>query len=218
MQLINELRFVDLGLIPYQEGLRRQLLVHEEVTQKKSPETVIFCTHSPVVTLGRGTQASDIFGWQGEMVEVSRGGRATYHGPNQVIAYPILDLQKENHKFSVKDLRGYTEALEKSVIATLKVFEMQGEVRKTKTDIHGPSLTGVWCQDKKIASIGFAVRKWVTYHGLALNVLEDPKAFQGINPCGFESKVMGSIESMTGVRIEPAQVQSVLADELRKNI
>ncbi|MGE4133714.1 MAG: lipoyl(octanoyl) transferase LipB [Bdellovibrionales bacterium] len=186
----------DWGLIHYEEANRRQLETVDAVAAG-AEERLVLCQHPPVVTLGRSSAPEDLIGWQGETYEVSRGGRATYHGPGQLVIYPILNLQAERAKFRPRDLHSYLRALE---TATVKALHMAGlttaEVRTTNQG--GLSLTGVWIGERKIASIGIAVRKWVSYHGVAINVLEDPSAFSGINPCGFSSSIMTSVAHELG--------------------
>jgi lipoyl(octanoyl) transferase len=206
------------GLISYAEASARQLALVENLIE----DTLVFCTHPPVVTAGRGTKPSDIFSWTGEVHESSRGGRATYHGPNQMVAYPILNLAESNRKkIAARDLHSYMRALEGAVVDTLKEFGIISEAKSMKPDYDSPSLTGVWVQDKKIASIGIAVKKWISYHGLALNVDHDPSAFSGIHPCGFQSHIMTSVEEVLGEKLERTRLQkvlqAVLIDYLRMN-
>jgi lipoyl(octanoyl) transferase len=153
---------------------------------------IVFCTHPPVVTLGRGTKSDDIFDWHGEIVEVSRGGRATYHGPNQLVIYPIIDLNDLNI-----DLHHYLRTLENAVIAALAELGVHNaEARTVKADKNSPSLTGVWAGSRKVGSIGIAVRRGVSYHGVAVNLHKDESAFRGINPCGFRAEVMASVQEL----------------------
>jgi lipoyl(octanoyl) transferase len=212
------MRIVNWGLTPYLEAQRRQLELVEEVASG-ADEVLIFCTHPPVVTVGRGTQADDIFAWQGELVETSRGGRATYHGPNQIVVYPILNLAREQGKtFGARDIHAYLRVLEMAIVKTLNEFGLAAEARTVRMGAEGPSLTGVWIGSKKVASIGIAVKKWVTYHGLALNVFRDEHAFRGINPCGFKSEIMTSMEAEKGMALNGEEVGRVLEKHLRQAI
>jgi lipoate-protein ligase B len=185
----------DWHTIAYKDAVEKQLALIDVVADG-GEEVICFCKHPPIVTLGRATQAADVFGWKGETFESSRGGRATYHGPSQIIVYPIIDLKREHKNLKIKDIAGYMRILENSVIDTLKEFGIASEARTLKQNDGSDSLTGVWVADKKIASIGIAVKKWITYHGVALNVLNDPLAFSGINPCGFKSSIMTSVEEV----------------------
>jgi lipoyl(octanoyl) transferase len=201
------------GLVPYLEAQAQQLEMVELVAGGYD-DTIIFCSHPAVVTVGRGTKPEDIFGWSGELVETSRGGRATYHGPNQIIAYPILNLTKEGRgSIGARDIHSYLRALEVALVKTLKEFDIDAEARTVKIN-DGPSLTGVWVGSRKIASLGIAVKKWITYHGLALNVFADEKAFTGINPCGFSASVMTSMEQILGRAISGEEVRAVLEKNL----
>lgn len=207
------------GVIPYQEATRRQLeRVESLISSRESPETsaseecLIFCSHPPVVTAGRGTRAEDVFGWKGELVESSRGGRATYHGPSQIVVYPILNLDQNRKSFSARDLHGYLRFLEQALVDTLKEFQISAEARTVKVDAGEPSLTGVWVGERKVASIGIAIKKWVTYHGLALNIDQDVSAFSGIHPCGLRSNVMTSMEEVMGNGFPKNQRQAFRSD------
>lgn len=190
------MRFEDWGLIPYEASCERQLSYVEEVAGG-AEDVLVFCTHPPVVTLGRGAVAEDMDGWNGSTVETSRGGRATYHGPNQIVIYPILDLRRARASVRERDIHSYLRTLENSVVTGLRELGLKNAEART-TPVGGISLTGVWSGDKKIASIGIAVRKWVTYHGVAINILNDPNAHKGIRPCGFSPEVMSSLEAETG--------------------
>ena len=140
-------------------------------------DTLVLVEHDPVVTVGRGTGPSDVESLAIPVVEVERGGEATYHGPGQVVAYPILELPEDR-----RDLHRYLRDLEEVVLRVLAEFDISGRREE--------GATGVWVGDRKIASIGVAVRRWVTWHGLALNVHTDLTSFQGFQPCGLRPEVM----------------------------
>lgn len=140
-------------------------------------DTLVLTEHEPVITLGRGAKRQDIAGVQLPVFEIERGGEATWHGPGQVVAYPILLLPEDR-----RDLHRYLRDLEEVVIRVLAEFEVAGR--------REPGKTGVWIGDRKVCSIGVAVRRWVTFHGLALNVHNDPAAFLGFQPCGLDPQVM----------------------------
>jgi lipoyl(octanoyl) transferase len=199
MQEISSYPFYqeNLGLIDYEEALRLQ---HQRVDElhrhHKQPEHLLFCQHPPVVTLGRQSVESDLHGWTGQLVRVERGGRATYHGPQQCVVYPILDLNTRS-----RDVFRYLRTLEQSIIFALKKQHIESygpESFDPETLKQTPlSLTGVWIEGKKVASIGVAVKRWISYHGLAVNLSPDPLAFQGISPCGFQESIMSSIQEMS---------------------
>lgn len=206
----------DWGLIAYKEALSRQEEYVDQVTRELRRETLVFCSHPPVVTLGRGTKEGDVFGWTGETFEVTRGGRATYHGPSQIVAYPILDLNSRG-----RDLHLYMRALEGAVLATLDSFGISSEANALQVEdgaTEASPATGVWIGKRKIASIGIAVRKWISFHGLALNVEHDPAAFQGMKPCGFSPGSVISMEEVLGERPSRITVQTRLERELRQRL
>lgn len=193
---------IDWGLIPYELAQIEQLKLVEKVQANPKEEFLIFCSHPPVVTLGRGTKKEDMQGWTGEIFEVSRGGRATYHGPEQVICYPILALQERK-----PDLHWYLRQLEEGIIRSLTHYELEAGGKKDDA-------TGVWINDKKIASIGVAVKKWVTFHGLAVNVNDDPLAFTGISPCGFTKSTMTSLEELCKKVMSKDEYKENLKEEM----
>jgi lipoyl(octanoyl) transferase len=183
------MKYVDWGLIGYEEALNKQLELVHLVSDGDEEEQVICCAHPPVVTLGRGTQDGDLLGWKGEIVEVQRGGRATYHGPSQVVVYPILNLSSRK-----KDLHQFMRNIELAVIETLKYYNVESGISEGNT--------GVWIGSKKIASIGIAVKKWISYHGVAINIDHDPNAFTGLKPCGFTTETMISLEELTSKKVD----------------
>jgi lipoyl(octanoyl) transferase len=196
------------GLIGYQEAFAKQQQYVDEILTGERGETLVFCHHPPVVTLGRGTREDDVFAWTGETVQVNRGGRATYHGPNQVVFYPLIDLGGNTGAFiakAVRSLHAYMRLLEDTVILTLKNYgvEAQGHSLQIPVGELEPSeATGVWIGSQKIASIGIASKKWVTSHGVAVNLFKDEQAFQGIHPCGFQSQTMTSLQDHFSKRIK----------------
>ncbi len=196
------------GEISYREAISRQEEYVDQVSRELRRETLVFCSHPPVVTLGRGTKPGDVFGWSGETIEVSRGGRATYHGPTQVVVYPILDLNSRG-----RDLHKFMRNLEDAIIDVLRSFGISAVANALQTedgaDEAAPA-TGVWIGSKKIASIGIAARRWVSYHGLALNVGFDPHAFEGVKPCGFAPGSVVSMEEVLGSRPARETVESRL--------
>ena len=170
---------LNLGVVPYAEATELQLSLAGAVSQRAIPETVVFLEHRPVVTTGRRTDDSELHVPEGtavDVVETNRGGRSTYHGPGQLVCYPILDLNRHG-----RDVKQYVRDLEEALIRTLAAFALEG------ARIDG--LTGVWLESppRKIASIGVHVTRWVTTHGYALNVDLDPAPFTDwITACGLE--------------------------------
>lgn len=206
------------GLLPYTEALKRQEGLVEEVLNHSINETIVFCSHPPVVTRGRTTPESDIFAWNGDVCETNRGGRATYHGPNQLIIYPIIDLRVENRSgLPARHISNYICVLGKAVAASLQELGVQAELRQGKeSDENGVArhLTGIWYQDQKVASIGVAVRKWIAYHGIAINVDQDRLAFTGIRPCGFQTETMISLEEILGRTVSREDLQKLFLKNL----
>jgi lipoyl(octanoyl) transferase len=207
--------FEDWGLIDYEKALQKQLEYVEQVASDENHQGfLIFCTHPAVVTLGRQTKADDVFDWSGPVIEISRGGRATYHGPSQVVVYPIINLKKARKERGPQEVRGYLRALEKAIVETLKEFGVKDAVGKTPQKILGEQVetdeTGVWIASQKIASLGIAVKKWVSFHGAAINVNFDANAFIGMNPCGFKSSTMISLEQVMNQKIDSQQFKKIL--------
>lgn len=195
--------FQDWGLIDYEVALARQLAAVDIVIQDPDhPGFLVFCSHPAVVTTGRQTQSDDIFAWSGRTIEVSRGGRATYHGPSQVVVYPILNLKKSRQDRKPQEIRGFIRALEQVIVKTLENYDIKAHGKTQSTTESNLQDTGVWVESQKVASIGIAVRQWVSFHGAAINVENDTHAFQGLNPCGYQSSVMTNLESLTKKKID----------------
>lgn len=179
--------FVLEGLTPYGEALALQRELAEEVKAGAQPDTVILLEHEPVVTLGRRTdEAAELHVPEGvdvEIVETNRGGKSTFHGPGQLVCYPILDLRRHG-----KDVKKYVRDLEEALIRTLSPLGVEA------TRIEG--LTGVWLErpPRKIASIGVHISRWITTHGYALNVDLDPAPFtEWITACGLEDAAFTTV-------------------------
>jgi lipoyl(octanoyl) transferase len=170
---------MNLGLVPYREGWELQRALAGAVSQGAIPDTIVMLEHPPVVTLGRRAEEGELHipdGADVEIVETDRGGKSTFHGPGQLVCYPILDLRRHG-----EDVKRYCRELEEALVQTLAAFGLEGQ------RIDG--LTGVWMHPppRKIASIGIHISKWVTTHGYALNVDLDPAPFtQWITACGLE--------------------------------
>ena len=201
---------VDLGTETFRETWARQLALVEQRQHDAAPDTLLLVEHPHVFTLGRRREAEANVLMPGdvEVVGIERGGDVTYHGPGQLVAYPIVLLQAGE-----RDLHRYLRNLEEAVIATCARFGLA-------TD-REPGKTGVWMTTpagarRKLCSMGIACRKWVTFHGLALNVTADLAYFQRINPCGFASSVMTSMAEQLGDRVTVPAVRDALAQELGK--
>lgn len=210
MSLQKQIEILDWGLVEYREAFRRQEDLVQQIIEKKTSEKIIFCSHPPIVTLGRGTKAGDVFAWQGDSLEVNRGGRATYHGPSQIIAYPLISLGGGDYFYADKniparDLHQYMRVLEQSVQLLLSergVASQTHAQQKQVDSLNFEEATGVWVGDQKVAAIGIAVKKWITSHGVALNVDRDELAYQGFYPCGFQSSQVTSLENLLHKKVD----------------
>jgi lipoyl(octanoyl) transferase len=177
-----------LGLVPYGDALELQRRVARARISREIPEDVLLLVeHPPVVTLGRSTKAgnllasADALKQRGvELFEVERGGDVTFHGPGQLVGYPIIDLKRHR-----RDLHWYLRQVEQALIDALAELGLPGE--------RNPGLTGVWTGGRKIASIGVHARDWVTWHGFALNVTTDLRYFDLMVPCGIQAVTMTSV-------------------------
>lgn len=186
----------DWGLIEYELGLAKQEQLVQIIAQKQLPGTIITCSHPPVITKGRKTQEGDIFDWSGQIVEVKRGGRATYHGPSQLVVYPIINLAFLPSVRPRKDVIWLMRSLENALIDTLKQYGIVATGKAgSNNKSRGLDDTGVWIEDRKIASVGIGVTNWVSNHGIAINLKHDPNAFKGLLPCGYHPSVMTSLET-----------------------
>ena len=194
---MNNLQCVDLELVSYKKALDFQLELLEKVYKKTADDTLIVCRHPFVLTIGRSAQADDIQSWDGDIVKVQRGGGVTFHGPGQIIIYPILDLRKRN-----RDLHRFLRNLEKSIIETLKFYNIKASCRD--------GATGVWVGDKKIASIGIGVKKWISYHGLAFNFKNEFLNQGKFSPCGFsQSTMIGFTDIVSDVSFKEVQAELI---------
>lgn len=207
--------FEDWGLIKYEDALKKQLEYVETVFQSENhPGFLIFCSHPEVVTTGRQTLPDDLFAWTGPVVEVSRGGRATYHGPSQIVVYPIINIKNPRKNRGAQEVRGFLRDLEKSIVITLKKFLVVSHGKTSEKTEQSLEDTGVWVNDKKIASCGIAVKKWITFHGAAINFFDDPTAFYGINPCGYKTDVMTNLEKLLNQKVDIEQFKLTLKSHL----
>ena len=219
--------FVDLGLIPYQQAwdYQEKLLAHivkQKLESEKLPEAerkltdnyLLFCEHPHVYTLGKSGSEGNLLidtlqlrSKDAEFIRTNRGGDITYHGPGQLVGYPILNLP-----YFANGIRQYIEKLEQSIILTLKEYGIVGE--------RLVGATGVWLETnkpgrtRKICAIGVRTSHWVTMHGFAFNINTDLSYFSMINPCGFTDKAVTSLEKELGGRQDMIQVKSVLKGKI----
>ena len=204
------LEVYDLGRIDYVKALDLQRHYHKRVIEGTQGDLLLACSHEPVFTLGTSTLdehlylSADEFAQRGlPLVKVERGGSVTYHGPEQAVLYPIINLH--HHR---TDVGWYMRSLEEVAIRTLAEFGITG--------IRIPGKTGVWIDEQtKIAFSGVRISRWCTLHGLSLNVLDCSESFKSINPCGLGSIKIASIEQLSK---DPPTVQTVLACLMRQFI
>jgi lipoate-protein ligase B len=185
--LEQRLKIIDWGFKNYSDALDDQItLVEAKKSAPSSPDLLIFSEHNPVYTIGSRTGAASHLLWNEDTLrdkgiqvhKTNRGGDITYHGPGQLIIYPIIHLNN-------RDLADYLRKLEIVMIRVLESFAIEAGTREGKT--------GIWIEDRKICAIGIAVKSWITYHGLALNINPNLEHFQGIIPCGITD---GSVTSL----------------------
>jgi lipoyl(octanoyl) transferase len=198
---------LELGLVPYGEAWDLQRALAGAVSQGAIPDTVVFLEHPPVVTLGRRSEEGELHipdGAEVEIVETDRGGKSTFHGPGQLVCYPILDLRRHG-----EDVKKYVRDLEEALIRTL------GSLGVEVVRIEG--LTGVWLQrpPRKIASIGVHISRWITTHGYALNVDLDPAPFTDwITACGLEDASFTTIARELGREVSVDEVRPLAHEAL----
>ena len=184
---MNTLEVLAAGTVPYEEALAWQRqLAEDRIAGRLSHDVLLLLEHPPVVTLGRNSHAEHLLQAEGiDVFEVERGGDVTFHGPGQLVGYPILDLGAYR-----KDLHWYLRTLEQALIDALAILDIPAERR--------PGFTGVWTRGRKIASIGVHVKQWVTWHGFALNVTTDLAHFDRIVQCGIQNVEMTSVQKEVG--------------------
>lgn len=209
----------DLGRMPYSKAWALQKQTQKRlVNQKKSikndttkidyiNDQFFFTEHPHVFTLGKSGNSSnllknisDLSSIDAEYVEIDRGGDITYHGPGQIVGYPIIDLEEY-----FTDIHRYLRYLEETIIQTCLEFDVHAARIK--------GLTGVWVNDEKICAMGLRCSRWITMHGFALNVNTDLSYFDHIIPCGIEGKNVTSLEKILGEKIDPEIVKNILLEK-----
>ncbi|HLB68437.1 MAG TPA: lipoyl(octanoyl) transferase LipB [Thermoplasmata archaeon] len=175
---------VDLGIVPYREAWDLQHALVERRAADEIPDAVLLLEHPHVITLGRRGHREDVFTSDIPVFEVERGGEATYHGPGQLVAYPILKLRDR------LDVRKLVTDLEEVLIRSSRVFAVPAERNEVQR--------GVWVRGRKLGSIGLAIHKNITYHGFAHNVNTDLSYFEKLRPCGFDASIMTSMSRELG--------------------
>ena len=196
----GEARVLDLGLVDYLSALDFQINLRDRRIAGEIPDTIILLEHPPVITLGRSGNMENVLVSESELsnrgiqlFHTNRGGDVTYHGPGQIVGYPILDLTRHG-----TDLRKHVGKLEEVLIQALDTLAVKSNRREKDT--------GVWVGENKIASIGIHVKRWVTMHGFALNVAPDMEHLSLIHHCGIKDAPMTSVEGILGRPVPRADV------------
>ena len=207
---MKELIYCDLSLIDYKEAWDLQKEIVELRHNKKIQDVLFLLEHPHTYTLGKVADKKNLVGSDEYLAknkisiyDIDRGGDITYHGPGQIVGYPIIDLndwQKDTHK--------YLRALEGTIIRTCSSYDLTG--------IRDPKYTGVWISNRKIAAIGIKVSRWITMHGFAFNVNTDLSLFSGIIPCGISDKEVTSLQRESGREIKISEVKNLLVENFKK--
>ena len=195
----------DLGLCAYDEVWNLQKEIQAQRIAGESEDTLLLVEHEPVYTLGKNADKNHLLQHYPDNVQIfqiERGGDITFHGPGQLVGYPILDLH--NYKKSVS---WYMRSLEQVIINTLQKYGIKGEQKE--------DLTGVWIKDKKIAAFGVRISRWVTMHGFALNVNTDMQYYEGIIPCGILEYGVTSMEKLLHHEVNMKDVKNTLISSFK---
>lgn len=194
--------------VGYEDGLRIQEQHVAAILEGSGPDTILLLEHQPVYTIGRIRDQSSLRNPASlpfPVHEISRGGQATYHGPGQLVGYPILDLNPRG-----KDLHEHLRKIEDSLIRACQRFGVNAGRRE--------GLTGVWVENRKLASIGVGVRKWISMHGFAINITrESLPPFFAITPCGIDGVTMSCLENEARRDISVSEASAVIAEELGRD-
>jgi lipoyl(octanoyl) transferase len=205
---ISTINCQSLGLIDYEEALVIQRRLHQEVVDQLSANSLLLLQHPPVFTAGRRTLDSERPIDGSKVIDVDRGGKITFHGPGQIVGYPIVKLKKPN------DVVGFVRQIEKALIQICQDFNIEGQTYCERS--------GVWIRDergdRKIAAIGIRVAKGVTMHGFALNVNPDLSYFDRIIPCGIADAQVTSMERELSRSIAPEEVLEVVEARMKQSL
>ncbi|MBL7129882.1 MAG: lipoyl(octanoyl) transferase LipB [Candidatus Omnitrophica bacterium] len=194
------LSVVELGRIPFKEAFFKQIQIHKQILQGNSSHTLILCEHPHTITLARQASIGNVLGPDiikdtniDFVMGVNRGGDITYHGPGQLVGYLIFDLRKFG-----RDLGWFLNRIEQAIIKTIAKFNIEGYTKK--------GFRGVWVGERKIASIGIGVDKWISLHGFGLNINTDLSFFDKIRPCGLNIK-MTSMQGYLGKLVDMESIK-----------
>lgn len=204
------MRIIDLGITDFLEAYKLQADLVKEVAEGVLENTLLITEHKSVITIGRIGSRDNILKSKEylsscniEVLDIDRGGDVTYHGPGQIIAYPIFRLERE-----ARDIHQYLHFLEEVGRSFLSQYSLVADER--------PAFRGIWIKGKKIGSIGIGVKKWVTYHGLAININPDLAPFLYIRPCGIEGVEMTSLENLLKRRVGINEAKDKLVSSFKE--
>ena len=199
--------YCDLGLVDYKEAWDLQKKIFELRRGNQIPDTFFMLQHPHTYTLGKVADKSNLLSSEEQLkdagvsvYEIDRGGDITYHGPGQIVGYPIISLSGWK-----EDTHLYLRSLEEVIIQTLSSYGIESE--------RNPKYTGVWIGDRKIAAIGIKVSRWITMHGFAFNINTDLSFFNGIIPCGIKEKEVTSLQKELGREIDIEEVKNILLEK-----
>jgi lipoate-protein ligase B len=205
----GSLGLLSLGRVEYGRALDLQHELWRLRVEDKIPDTLVLLEHEPVITLGRSAKASNLLASEAELARrgvalrhIERGGDVTFHGPGQLVGYQVFKLEA-----GIAGVRWFVERIEAGLVTALAELGIRAGLR--------PGHIGVWCEERKIASVGIAVRRRVTFHGFALNVAVDLTFFRLMNPCGMPEVVMTSVNAEGGIT-DDARVRSAVVAGLEK--
>lgn len=206
---MREFKVVNFDLVEYREGLKLQKLYEEKSLNSKT-DFLLILEHYPVITIGRSGKKSNVLINEKELKDkgilvyhTDRGGDATYHGPGQLVGYPIFNLG-----FYKKDVKWYVQSLEEILIRTLNEYEIKAEMI--------PKLIGVWVNSKKIASIGVRIQKWITSHGFALNVNNNLTPFSYMIPCGIKDVEITSMKEILNREVDMGNLKEIIVEKFKE--
>lgn len=190
-----------LGSRPYKAALDWQKRMVRYRNGGTIRDTLFYLQHPDVITVGRDYPAEDVCTVEGvESFRITRGGGVTYHGPGQLVVYPVIDISRRG-----KDLHKFISDIQEGIIRAFAGYGL--------TCNRNPEHTGVWVEDRKIASIGIAVNHWISFHGAAINLTTDLDKFAAIHPCGLQPEIMTSAYKELGIKIDPEEFSAKLSEE-----
>ena len=209
--IYREFKYKDLGLTAYENAWDTQKAMMEERKRDVIPDTLLLCEHPHTYTLGKVADRANLISSDDylekngiSVFEIDRGGDITYHGPGQLVGYPIIDLAKWR-----KDTHLYLRTLEQTIMDVCTYYGLEAS--------RNEKYTGVWIEDRKICAIGIKISKWVTMHGFAFNVNTDLNLYSGIIPCGISDKEVTSLQKELNRSVDFDKVKKLVVDSFRKN-